>query len=71
MVKSAQDGAGDNGTVVLDWPIIRRILVQSEMSSCPFRKLYPTILVVQAAKEIACDYASAALHGPVVRGIFP
>src|ERR1039458_2118305 len=28
MVKSAQDGAGDNGTTALDWPTIRDILVQ-------------------------------------------
>jgi hypothetical protein len=34
MVKSAQDGAGDNGTAALDWPMIRGILAQSEMSSC-------------------------------------
>ena len=34
MVKSAQDGAGDNGIAALDWPMIRGILAQPEMSSC-------------------------------------
>ena len=39
------------------------------LQRCPFRKLYPTILVVQAAEDIACGDGSAALDGPMVRGV--
>src|ERR1019366_6852954 len=38
--------------------------------SCPFRKLYPSILMVKATEEVASDYASTALNRPVVGGIF-
>ena len=38
--------------------------------TCPFRKLYPAILMVQVAEDIACSDGSAALDGPVTGGIF-
>ena len=44
---------------------------QDRHQGCPFRELYPAVLVVQAAKDIACGDGSAVLDGPVVRGIFP
>jgi hypothetical protein len=37
-----------------------------EMLGCPFRKLYPIVLVVQAAEEVASDYAPAALDRPLL-----
>ena len=44
---------------------------KSRNQGCPFRKLYPTILMVKATEEVSSDDAAAALYRSAMRRIFP
>jgi hypothetical protein len=45
-------------------------LTRAAQSTCPFRKLNPTVLMVKSAQDVASDDAAAALNRSAMWGIF-